>query len=193
MKRLGVIFFILSFAAFAADGPEVAYGKFHRAIAAADLEEAMKYAPAARRAELASMSTAQKDAQLKMLSMLMPRAFTLLSKNIAPNGQTAHLVLTGPGQPILSGARPETMYGQVKMVNEGGEWKVDETSWSNDKPALAAPVKQSAPAPAAAAKPADAKAATVVAPGPPVRKLGTAKQECVYKPVMTNEDLERCR
>ena len=191
MKRLGVIFFILSFAAFAADGPEVAYGKFHRAIAAADLEEAMKYAPAARRAELASMSAAQKEAQLKMLSMLMPRAFTLLAKNVAPNGRTAQLVLTGPGQPILSGARPETMYGQVKMVNEGGEWKVDETSWSNDKPALAAPVKQSAPAPAE--KPAAATAATVVAPGPPVRKLGAAKQECVYKPVMTNEDLGRCR
>ena len=191
MRLLFAAFLIVSLPAFAGDEPEVAYGKFHRAIAAADLEEAMKYAPAGRRAELASMSAAQKDAQLKMLSMLMPRAFTLLSKNVAPNGRTAQLVLTGPGQPIISGARPETMYGQVKMVNEGGEWKVDETSWSNDKPALAAPVKQSAPA--AAPKPAAAKATTVYAPEPPVRKLGPAKQECVYKPVMTNEDLERCR
>jgi hypothetical protein len=27
----------------------------------------------------------------------------------------------------------------------------------------------------------------------PERKLGAAKEPCVYKPVMTNEDMERCR
>jgi len=27
----------------------------------------------------------------------------------------------------------------------------------------------------------------------PEHKLGTAKEPCVYKPVMTNEDIERCR
>jgi len=194
-KILGVVVFFVASAALAAEEPEIAYGKFHRAIASADLAEAMKYAPAARRTEMAAMSEAQKDAQIKMLSLMLPRAFTLMSKTVAPNGKTANLVVTGPGQPVIAGAAPEKMYGRVKMVSEGGEWKVDELAWSNERPAVAAqtqaPAKPVEPKPAAAAKAAARTSAT--APQPPTPKLGEAKAPCVYKPVMSNEDMERCR
>jgi hypothetical protein len=131
-----------------------------------------------------------------MLSLLMPRAFTLLNKSVAPGGKSARLMVTGPGQPIIAGARPQPMYGDVKMVNENGEWKVDETSWSDQKPAgVATPARQAAPAAPAPQRPAAQKAGPTqyVPSEPPARRLGAARQECVYKPVMTNEDLERCR
>src|SRR5258706_10500452 len=125
-KILGVVVFFVASAALAAEEPEIAYGKFHRAIASADLAEAMKYAPAARRTEMAAMSEAQKDAQIKMLSLMLPRAFTLMNKTVAPNGKTANLVGTGPGQPVIAGAAPEKMYGRVKMVSDSDERNVDE-------------------------------------------------------------------
>ena len=178
----------------AADGPEVVYGKFHHAIASGNLEETMRYAPAARRAEVATMSAAQKDAQMKMLSMLLPKAFTLVDKRILPGGKNARLIVTGPGETVIAGGGKEPMYGRVKMVIENGEWKVDELAWSNEKPsagevgpAVAAPSATAAVRPVAASRQAPA------APTPPVRKLGEAQPECVYKPVMTNEDMERCR
>ena len=192
-KRLAILLLLVAFAAGAAEEPEVVYGKFHRAIATGNLDELLKHAPAARRAEMAGMSDAQKDAQIKMLSMMLPKAFTLMSKSVAPNGQSARLVVTGPGQPIIQGARPETMYGNVKMIVEGGEWKVDELAWSNERPAGVMPanppqtkIVDPKPAPA---KPA-AKAAAPVSSAP---VLGPAKAECVYKPVMTDEDMKRCR
>src|SRR5689334_16499902 len=190
--------FAAAFAAAAADGPDIVYGKFHRAIASGNLEEMMRYAPAARRAEVATMSPAQKDAQIKMLSMMMPKAFTLLDKRVAPDGRSARLVVTGPGETVIAGGAKEPMYGRVKMVLESGEWKVDELAWSNEKPtaaetgpAMAAP-NAAAAKPVAASRPAP-KAVTPAAAPPPARKLGEAKPECVYKPVMSNEDIERCR
>lgn len=180
-------------AAGAADEPEAVYAKFHRAAASGNLDEMLGYGPAARRAEVAKMSAAQKDAEMKMMSVMMPRAFTLQSKTVSGDGQSARLVVSGPGEP-LGGGRPETLYGVIKMVLERGEWKVEEASWSNEKPAGPAQVRT-------LGSPAAEKAAAKAAPGPaaPAPKpqetprLGTAKPECVYKPVMTNEDLERCR
>lgn len=198
MRLWGIAFLVLACNAFAADAPEIVYGKFHRAIAVGNLEEMMRYAPAARRAEVAAMSAAQKDAQMKMLSMLMPKAFTLVDRRIAPGGKQARLIVTGPGETVIAGGGKEPMYGRVRMVQESGEWKVDEIAWSNEPPnAGEVGPAVAAPPAAAAAKPVSAsrQAPRTVAPAasPPARKLGEAKPECVYKPVMTNEDLERCR
>lgn len=191
-----VLLLFLAINALAAEEPEVVYGRFHRAIATGNLDEVMKHAPAARRAEMAGMSAAQKDAQIKMLGMMLPKAFTVMSKNVAPNGQSARLVVTGPGQALMQGQRPETMYGNVKMIVEGGEWKVEELAWSNERPSGA--TQTSAPAaPAAAGKAPETKSAARKPPASaPVSKaptLGPAKADCVYKPVMTNEEMERCR
>jgi hypothetical protein len=99
---------------------------------------------------------------------------------------------------VIAGGAKEPMYGRVKMVMESGEWKVDELAWSNDKPSAADLVPAVAAPPAAAVKPVTASkpAPKAVAPAPaprPAPKLGEAKPECVYKPVMSNEDIERCR
>ena len=186
-------------AAPAAEEPELVYAKFHRAVASGNLAEMAKYGPDARRAELAAMSDAQKDATLKMIAMMMPRAFTLRSKLVNPDGRSARLVVSGPGGPI-AGGKPETLYGTIRMVVERGEWKVDESDWSNAQPRFLATPKPAAPPPAADKAALKAAATAKGAPmvgsmssGTPVRKLGEAKAECVYKPVMTDKDMENCK
>ena len=58
----------------------------------------------------------------------------------------------------------------------------------------AAPAPRAAPAPAAKAAPARSGGALVGSTSaPPERKLGIAKEPCVYKPVMTAEDMENCK
>jgi len=184
-------------AAPAAEEPEAVYAKFHRAVAARNLEEMLRYGPRERRDELASMSAAEKDAMLKMASSMMPRAFTVRSKVVNPGGRTARLVLSGVGENLIGG-RPETLYGDIAMVMEGGEWKVNESSWSNEQPVIAAPAAGAAgsragAAPAkAAAKPPGAPATRPAAVTSP-RTLGVAKPPCVYKAVMTAEDVENCK
>ena len=195
---VALIFMLLPFVTVAADEPEAVYSKFHRAVMAGDLAEMLKYAPAQRRAEIQGMSASTKDATLKMIQFMMPRAFALQAKTVQANGRGATLVVSGPW--AEEGQRLQTMYGTVRMVLENGEWKVDESNWSNERPAMLATAKP--PAPAAAGKPA-AKAAPAGKAGAPVvgsmeslepgRKLGAAKAECVYKPVMTAQDLENCR
>jgi hypothetical protein len=191
---LGAVFACLPGLAPAADEPEVVYAKFHRAAMASDLDEMLKYGLAQRRADMQGLSAAHREAALKMVQFMMPHAFTLQRKTVSPNGR-ATLIVSGPwdgGHHSL-----DTVYGTVSMVTENGEWKVDESTWSDQKPAILL-----APKPAPAADKAASKAAVstkggqIVGSEPAVisgKKLGEAKPECVYKPVMTAEDMERCR
>jgi hypothetical protein len=143
------------------------------------------------------LSAAHKEAALKMVRSMMPRAFTLERKAMNPKGQ-ATLIVSGPwdvGQQKLG-----TIYGIVTMLMENGEWRVDESSWSNDKPPMLSTPKPAAAPPVADKAASKAAAATKGAPvvgsmssGLPGRKLGAAKAECVYKPVMTAEDMENCK
>ena len=201
MKRLSVsaamlLSLIVAAGASAADEPEVVYTKFHRAMVAGDLDEVQRYAPAAQRRELAAMSPAQKDAQVKMMAALSPRAFVLKHKSVNPGGQGARLIVSGPG-PAQPGERGEPLWGTIRMVMEGGEWKVADVEWSNTQPAgLQAPQAAPTPAQKAAGGPAPPKSAAPQVgsmDAAPARKLGTQKPPCIYKPVMTAEDLENCK
>ena len=181
---------LLPLSAVAADEPEVVYAKFHRAAMSNNLEDLLKYGPDARRAELGTMSEAQKEAALKMASSMMPRAFKLRSKQLGAGGRSARLLVSGTGENIIGG-KPEILYGEVSMVLERGEWKVDESSWSLEQPEAPVPVRPAAaPAAAKAAAPQPVAKPAAIAP---LRTLGPAKPPCVYKPVMTAEDVENCR
>lgn len=180
----------------AADEPEAVYAKFHRATMAGELEEMLRHGPAARRAEIQGMSESSRNAALKMAQFMMPRAFTLERKVVNPNGRAAVLIVSGPGGG--GDGKLETIYGTVQMLLESGVWKVDDVSWNAEKPAILATPK-SAPAPAAG------KAAATAKGGAPVvgsmssqvtgggGKLAPAKPECVYKPVMTAQDIQNCK
>ena len=178
-------------AAPAAEEPEAVYAKFHRAAISRNLEELFRYGPAERRAELASMSDAQKEAALKMAASMMPRAFVVKNKVVNPGGRTARLVVSGTGENLVAG-RPETLYGEIMLVMERGEWKVDESNWSNEPPANVAAATKAAPVKATKPQAAPLTRSPAAAPAP-ARPLGTAKPPCVYKAVMTAEDVENCK
>ncbi|HTP62688.1 MAG TPA: hypothetical protein VMJ14_11460 [Burkholderiales bacterium] len=177
-----------------ADEPEAVYAKYHRAAASGDLNEMMRYIPEAQRAEMVRMSAAERDAAAKMAVATAPRAFVLRNKSVAQNGKTAHLVVSGdsatPGRDAS-----ETLYGSIRLVLEGTEWKVADESWNNTPPATlqAAPAQRAAPAGAQQKVSAPAKGAGGLVGSTPDRTLGKAKEPCVFKPVMTAEDMERCR
>lgn len=182
----------------AADEPEAVYAKFHRATMAGELEEMLRHGPAARRAEMQGMSESSRNAALKMAQFMMPRAFTMERKVMSPNGRAATLIVSGPGEGGSGSGKLETIYGSVKMLLENGAWKVDEASWSSDRPAiLATPKPVAAPPPAAKAAVSTGGAPVVGSMSSQVTggssKLGAAKPECVYKPVMTAKDMENCR
>jgi hypothetical protein len=132
------------------------------------------------------------------MAALLPRAYLLHNKTVNPNGQAARLIVSGNSD-FQPGDKPETLYGTIRMEMQGGEWKVAGMDWSNSRPAGLAegrPPVRGAPAPAAQPQtsPAAARRGPVNAVGTPVeKKLGTAKPPCVYKPVMTAEDMENCR
>jgi hypothetical protein len=183
--------------ALAAEEPDAVYAKYHRAAVTRDLDEMLRYASAAQRNELSGISAAQKDAAMKMLAASMPRVFVLGNKTLSPDGQRARLLVSGPGGSVLD-ARSETLFGTITMVNERGEWKVAAANWTNTAPpgVNSAPAVRAAPgaAPKTAA-PAPRRGAALVGStsAPPERKLGTAREPCVYKPVMTAEDIQNCK
>jgi len=192
---IAAILLFLPLAAPAAEEPDAVYAKYHRAAFSGDLAEVARYSPAAQRAEFASMSPAQKDASVKMLRASLPRAFILRNKTVAPDGRTARLVVSGEAD-SPTGGKPEQLYGSIRLVLEDGEWRVAEAEWNNTPPAaLSTPAPR--PAPAAAQKPAAPAhgGGSVVGStsSGPQRTWGQAKEPCVYKPVMTAEDLEKCR
>jgi len=175
-----------------ADAPEVVYGKFHRAVMAGDLEEMFRHGPAQRRAELQGMSAARKEATLKLAQFMMPRAFKLEQRTLHSGGR-ATLVVSGTGAMGPRGL--EAMYGIVTMLQERGEWKVDEANWSNERPAVLGAAKSAAAEKAAPKAATSARGAPMVGTpmATPARTLGEAKPACVYKPVMTAADMEACK
>jgi hypothetical protein len=183
----------------ALEEPDAVYGRFHRAVIAGEFEELLRYAPDAQKAELMALSASQRSAQVKMIASLMPRAYTLHGKDVAPDGQSARLAVSGAGSTLV-GEKPETLYGSIRMVVLRGEWKVASAEWSPNQPAAPRPAARAGAAPAATASKAEApprpagKSPVVGGLGSaPERKLGTQKPPCEFKPVMTAEDLENCR
>jgi hypothetical protein len=199
---------LLPLAAPAQQDPESVYARFHRSLHAGDLATMIRYGSEPGASELRKTPPDQAKGMLELMKKLVPQSYTIVGKDLSPDGSRATLRATGRGASLF-GDKQETQYGTIKMVKQGGEWKVDESSWDGKphaagaKPAAPAPAAAAAPKPAAA-KPAPAKPQDAARPksAPPVvgsmdsaseRKLGTQKPPCVYKPVMTAEDMEACR
>ena len=182
----------------AAQDPEAAYAGYHRAALNGDFGELMRFADDARRTELAAMSPAQRSAESKMAGAALPPSYSVRRRDLAPNGETARLYLAGQSA-AQPGAKPEMLFGTARMVKQRGDWRVAGVDWSNVDPGLpahapppraAGAAGRPAPAAAAAAQPAPQVGAII---GDPVRKLGRQKPPCVYKPVMTQEDIDNCK
>ncbi|MBI2993381.1 MAG: hypothetical protein HYY48_04295 [Gammaproteobacteria bacterium] len=206
----------------AADTPETVYQKFHQAQLSGDMDAVLLHVPAAKRTEMAAYTPEQKQQLLKMMAVLLPRQVAISGKDVSADGAKATLYASGEGTDLLSG-KEKTFYAAIAMVMEDGEWKVDNSQWSDQRPKVAAgakkpsreaavapapppppkpqPVAAEAAAPASEATPsapaapaAPASVAAAPEPGPPPARMPEKKkQQCIIKPVMSNADIERCR
>jgi hypothetical protein len=142
----GTFFVLFCAGAVAQEDPEAVYAKLHRATLAGKTDEVLSYGTAAQRAELATKSKEEKDAVIGLMSKMLPATYTITEKTIAADGNSA--VLRGTG--VMEFMGKSDSYLTANFKKEGGVWKVEKWSWSNNKP------------PAAAAKPA----AVAAAPSP---------------------------
>ncbi len=193
---------LLSCNAAAQEDPEAVYGKFHRALIAGNINDLNKYGTPGGAAELAKMPAEQRKGMLEMMKQLIPPTYTITARQPGTDANRLTLRATGTGASLLGGS-PQPMEGTILMVKMGGEWKVDQSNWNTGKSGAApspraaqAPGPVPTPAPVRSApqsRPAQVKAAAPSAPKASAPVLGAAKEACVYKPVMSNEDMERCR
>lgn len=188
----GALLAALCGAALAWEEPEAAYAKYQRAALTGDEQQMMRFWTSARRAQVAALPEARRQYELASAGAAVPLAYTLQAKSVSRDGQSARLVLAAAGDAFAE-AKPEPMYGSVRMVLEGGAWKVAEARWSKSPPAgLAQPRAAGAQAPAAVpVRDMTRPAGRPVQANPPVLRPGTPG--CVYKAVMTDEEISRCR
>jgi hypothetical protein len=181
----------------AAQEPEEVYARFHRALFDGNEAEMARYGTAEGAAEMARMPPEARKGAMELMRKLLPRSYAIASREVAPDGNSAVLQATGTMTDPFTN-QPGTQYGTIRMRKVGGAWKVAESSWNNQpprglKPAPGpSPAARTAPAPAPAPRPATAPSRPATAPSrPPARPA--AASACVYKPVMTDEDIARCR
>ena len=206
-------------AAGGADDPEAVYRKFHQAMLDADFEGMRKWGTKAKGDELAAASAVERKMMIAFISKLTPTAYKVLGTEISADGNTAIVRLSA--EQTVKG-KIETYHGSGTLFKEAGQWRVELSSWGGDQPPAPAsksavapstsaePVKPAAaesPKPVAAAAPVAAPApgkpapqpraaagrSTPVAATPAAPVLLQSKPPCVYKPVMTDEDIARCR
>lgn len=111
--------------AFAADEPEAVYEKFHAAGLAADFAAQVRYGSKARGEEMAGTPEPMRQMMLQMIAGMLPKRYRVLDKAIADGGNRATLRLA-EGEAGATGGRT----GAIVLLKEGGEWKVEEASWS---------------------------------------------------------------
>lgn len=171
-------------AALAQEPPDAVYRKLHNATLGSNLREMLLYATEARRAELAAMPGGNEA--VKLMSMMMPRNYTVTGTNVSADGMSAQLRATGTGS--FMGAAQQ-MHGTVNFMKEKGEWKVDKWEWS-DKPGAAPKPAPESPSPALVQRLVKQPAAPEPTPEGATRTQQPS--DCVIKPVMTDDDLKRC-
>ena len=194
---------LLSAAAIAADEPEAVYQKLHAAAMARNVDEMLRYATEARRTEM-RQELQGKEEMVGLMVALMPKTYRLTGKAASPDGNAAQLRAAGTGE--FMGLGNTQMYGTIDFVKEKDEWKVEHWAWSGDKPGALPTgfvlVQGQAPEARSVAEPkAPRKAEPQPAPKPeaqaesqPVLTIekSTKPEECVIKPVMTDDELRAC-
>ena len=166
---LAFVFALMPAIAVAADDAEAVYAKFHRAIANGNIADMNRFGTPGGGEQLAQMPAAQRKQVLDMMKSLMPKRYKIVDKQVSADGSQLRMRMSGTGS--LFGGEGSVHEGTVVMLKQGGEWKVDDVKWNEAKPGAA---QTQAPS---------AKSTAPVADNP----------ACVIKPVMSDEEIKRCR
>jgi hypothetical protein len=173
-------------AARAWEEPDAVYSKYHHAVMSGNAEEMLRLTVSARRAELAP----RMDVELRQQHASMPAAYALERKTVSRDGQSARLYFSASGE-AFSTPKAGAQYGIARMVLEGGEWRLADQSWAREKPAEIAPARAQAPESGRVRDMTRPRAGQGRPDAPLLSRV--ARPDCSYKPVMSDEEIERCR
>jgi hypothetical protein len=169
---LVALFLLLPCVASAQDSPEAVFGKFHRAMLAGNLDDMNKYGTPGGGTEIAKMPPEGRKQIVDMMKNATPKRYKITARQPSGDGNSFTLRATGTGAAMF-GLNANAQEGMVRLVKQGGEWKVDDVKWK------------------------DAGSAPAKAPGVPAPVLDSnapaAKPPCVIKQVMSDEEIARCR
>jgi hypothetical protein len=204
-RHLGITFLALvacmtfaagNAAASAEEDLQTVFRNFHKAVLATDLDEMLKWSVKSRSDAFAKASAAERDGAMAFTAKSTPKAYRVTGSIVEASGRDATLYLIAD---VTDKGNAETMYGSVVFEKEGGAWKVAAAGWSRvqspaaarqgaaEKPAAAEPA-----APVARPRPARSRSdAAATKPAAPI--LQQRQSPCVYKSVMTDEDIALCR
>ena len=180
-------------AAGTAEDLQAVFRNYHKAELANDLDEMLKLSVKSRRDAFAKASAAERDAAMAYTAKSTPKTYKVMSSIIEPNGRDATLFLIADA---TDKGKTETPYGSVVFEKEGDTWKIAAAAWSRvQSPAAERAVKPAAAEPAApVAQPRLARIRSEAAAAKPAAPIPQqSKPPCVYKSVMTDEDIARCR
>ena len=181
-------------AAGTAEDLQAVFRNYHSAVLATDLDEMLKWSVKSRSDAFAKASAAERNDAMASAARSMPKTYKVTGSIIEPNGRDATL--------YLSADVTDKPYGSVVFEKEGGTWKIAAAGWNRVQSPAASRATAAEPAtpptPAARLAPAVlpklARSRGEAAAAKPAMSIQQqSKPPCVYKSVMTNEDIERCR
>src|SRR5258706_10986895 len=182
-RTMGIVALLFSCAAGAWEEPDAVYAKFHHAVMTGNADEMLRMTTGARRSDMAG----RKDIELRQAHAGMPAAYALEQKILSRDGQAVRLYFSAPGEAFAT-PKAGAQYGIVRMVLEGGEWKLTDQSWAREKPAELAPAR---PQVTEGGRLRDMTRPMTRPAQPPLLRL--ARPDCSYKGTMSDEEIERCR
>jgi predicted small secreted protein len=180
-------------AAGTAEDLQAVFRDYHKAELANDLDEMLKLSVKSRRDTLAKASAAEREAAMAYAAKSTPKTYKVTGSIIETNGRDATLFL-------IAGAtdkgKTEMPYGSVVFEKEGDTWKIAAAGWARvQSPSAERAVNPAGAEPGApVAQPKLARIrseAAAAKPAAPIRQQSNSP--CVYKSVMTDEDIARCR
>ncbi|MDH5264320.1 MAG: hypothetical protein OEX21_06195, partial [Betaproteobacteria bacterium] len=181
------------------------FRNYHKAVLATNLDDVLKWSVKSRSDAFAKASAAERNEAMAFTVKSTPKTYKVTGSIIEPNGRDATLYLSAD---VTDKGKTEPLYGSVVFEKEGSTWKVAAAGWSRIQSPAAArqgtaaaaePAPPSTPAarlaptaPVAQPKPARSRSeAATTKPAAPTLQQSTPP--CVYKPVMTDEEIARCR
>lgn len=127
----------MSFGADAKATPESVYNKYHRAMVnAKTFEDVTPFLTAKTVKEMKDTPAQERTMMFGVIKDICPKEVHVVSSKI--EGEKANLkLIVGDGKPVfierpLVGKTKEETKGEVNMVIENGEWKVDKESWKTN-------------------------------------------------------------
>ncbi len=135
---LPFLFLLFPNSLWAGDSPEVIYQVWVEASRAGDIDRLLAVSSAAKVKEFhQEFSSPEKKEEIrKLMKVMAPKSYEVKKTEVSPDGNKASLFVDAIAMDFFSlndpKAKPERETMEVRLVKEGGEWKVDKQCAGKD-------------------------------------------------------------